>query len=154
MAEALLCTGLDPDDPDAETLVVVVSDVPDHHERAAARLASYGYEGDGCLYLVQTDGWAERRLEGDLLTVDIVAHPALLRGLEADRERFSAPSSADPAALRLLRVETRVDPAAYGRASGATLVLTAPAGTPAEEAVALVRSGEDWPLVLTPPPER
>lgn len=45
MAEALLCDGLDPDYPDAMTLVVVVSEVADHHERAAARLASYGYEG-------------------------------------------------------------------------------------------------------------
>lgn len=80
MAEALLCDGLDPDYPDAMTLVVVVSEVADHHERAAARLASYGYEGENCLYLVQTDGWAERRLDGELLTVDIVAHPALLRG--------------------------------------------------------------------------
>lgn len=153
MAEAVLCDGLDPDDPDALTLVVVVSDVADHHERAAARLATYGYEGEDCLYLVQTDGWAERRLEGELLTVDIVAHPALLRGLEVDRERFTARSAGDPAALRLLRVEARVDPAAYGRASDVTLVLNAPAGTPAEQAVALVRSGEDWPLVLTPRPE-
>ncbi|MGW7097337.1 hypothetical protein [Streptomyces sp. NPDC054874] len=92
MAEAVLCDGLDPDDPDdpdAVTVVVVVSDVADHHERAAARLGSYGYEGENCLYLVQTDGWAERRLDGELLTVDIVAHPALLRGLEVDRERFT-----------------------------------------------------------------
>lgn len=153
MAEALLCDGLDPDCPDAMTLVVVVSEVADHHERAAARLASYGYEGENCLYLVQTDGWAERRLDGELLTVDIVAHPALLRGLEVDRERFTARSSGDPAALRLLRVAARVDPVAYGRASELTLVLTVPAGTPAEQAVAAVRAGEDWPLVLTPRPE-
>ncbi|MFI0756664.1 hypothetical protein ACH4PX_04675 [Streptomyces anulatus] len=50
-------------------------------------------------------------------------------------------------------MEARVDPAAYGRASELTLVLTVPAGTPAEQAVAAVRAGEDWPLVLTPRPE-
>lgn len=153
MAEAALCEGLDPDYPDATTVVVVVSDVADHHERAAARLGSYGYEGENCLYLVQTDGWAERRLDGELLTVDIVAHPALLRGLEVDRERFTARSVGDPAVLRLLRVEARVDPGAYGRASELTLVLTVPAGTPAGQAVERVRTGEDWPLVLTPRPE-
>ncbi|MGW6289592.1 hypothetical protein [Streptomyces sp. NPDC055107] len=153
MAEVVLCEGLDPDYPDATTVVVVVSDVAGHHERAAARLGSYGYEGENCLYLVQTDGWAERRLNGELLTVDIVAHPALLRGLEVDRERFTARSVGDPAVLRLLRVEARVDPEAYGRASELTLVLTVPAGTPAGQAVERVRTGEDWPLVLTPRPE-
>ncbi|WP_098008383.1 hypothetical protein [Streptomyces sp. sk226] len=151
MAETLLCTGLNPDDPDAETVVVVVSEVPDDHERAAARLAACGYEGDGCFYLVQTDGWAERRLDGDVLTVDIVAHPVLLRGLEVDRAKFTARSSYAPSVLRLLRVEARVDPAAYARASEETVLVTAPPGTPAEDAVALVRSGEEWPLVLTPP---
>ncbi|MFD7748868.1 hypothetical protein ACFV2V_22700 [Streptomyces sp. NPDC059698] len=151
MAGILLCTGLDPDDPDAETVVVVVAEAPDHHERAAARLATCGYEGDGCFYLVQTDGWAERRLDGDLLTVDIVAHPALLRGLEVDRAKFTARSSYAPHVLRLLRVEARVDPAAYARAPEETLLLTVPAGASAEEAVALVRSGEEWPLVLAPP---
>lgn len=102
---------------------------------------------------MRTDGWAERRLDGELLTVDIVAHPALLRGLEVDRERFTERSSGDPAALRLLRVAACVDPGAYGRASEVTLVLTAPAGTPTEQAVEWVRTGEDWPLVLTPRPE-
>ncbi|MET8658540.1 hypothetical protein [Streptomyces griseus] len=153
MAQALLCAGLDPDDPDATTLVVVVAEQADHQERAAARLGSYGYEGEDCLYLARTDGWAERRLDGELLIVDIVAYPALLKGLEADPGRFAERSSADPAALRLLRVEARVDAAAYERASEVTLLLTAPAGSPAEEAVALVRSGEDLPLVMAPPPE-
>ncbi|MEU0356600.1 hypothetical protein [Streptomyces cyaneofuscatus] len=153
MAEALLCAGLDPDDPDSTTLVVVVAE-EGHHERAVAGLVPYGYEGDGCLYLVRTDGWAERRLEGRRLIVDIVAYPALLEGLDGGAERFPERSDADPAALRLLRVRASVDPDAYERASEVTLVLTAPAGTPAEEAVALVRSGEDWPLVVAPPPER
>ncbi|MEV6478089.1 hypothetical protein [Streptomyces sp. NPDC051657] len=153
MAEAVLCDGLDPDDPDAVTLVVVVAEQADHQERAVARLGAYGYEGEDCLYLVRTDGWAERRLDGELLTVDIVAYPALLKGLEEDGERFPERSSADPAAVRLLRVEARVDPAAYARAAEVTLVLTAPAGSPAEEAVALVRSGEDRPLVVAPRPE-
>ncbi|MFB8104380.1 MULTISPECIES: hypothetical protein [unclassified Streptomyces] len=154
MAEALLCAGLDPDDPDCTTLVVVVTEEEGHQERAVAGLVPYGYEGDGCLYLVRTDGWAERRLEGRQLTVDIVAYPALLDGPEGGAERFPERSDADPAALRLLRVRACVEPDAYERASEVTLVLTAPAGTPAEEAVALVRSGEDRPLVVAPPPER
>ncbi|MYR93359.1 hypothetical protein GTY67_09865 [Streptomyces sp. SID8374] len=145
MAEVLLSTGLV---PGSVTVVVVVSEDADRHERAVARLMSSGYEGDDCLHLVRTDGWAERRLDGGLLTVDIVAYPALVE----DAGPFPARSLADPAALRLLRVTARVDPAAYARASEATLVLVAPAGTPAEAAVALVRSGEDWPLVLAPPP--
>lgn len=153
MAELVLCTGLDPDEPDSVTLVVVVAEEGAEDEHAVARLGAYGYEGDGCLYFVQTDGWAERRLDGELLTVDIVAYPAVLEGLEADAELFPGRSSADPAALRLLRVSGRVSPGLYARAQDSTLVLTAPAGTPAGQVVAEARSGENWPLVLAPPPE-
>ncbi|MCX4677224.1 hypothetical protein OG413_18280 [Streptomyces sp. NBC_01433] len=153
MAELVLCTGLDPDEPDSVTLVVVVAEEASEDERAVARLGVYGYEGDGCLYFVQTDGWAERRLDGELLTVDIVAYPVVLKGLEADAELFPERSSADPAALRLLRVSAHVSPGMYERAQDSTAVLTAPAGRPAEQVVAEARSGENWPLILAPPPE-
>lgn len=153
MAEAVLCTGLDPDDPDSVTLVVIVAGGEAVDEDAVARLGLYGYEGDGCLCLVQTDGWAERRLDGELLTVDIVAYPAVLKGLEVAADRFPERSAADPEAVRLLRVSARVDPGAYARATDITAVLTAPAGTPAGQVVAQARSGEHQPLVLAPQPE-
>ncbi|WP_406450112.1 hypothetical protein OG782_11990 [Streptomyces sp. NBC_00876] len=152
MAELVLCTGLDPDDPDAVTLVVTVAEGRAADEDAVAGLGRYGYEGDGCLYLVQTDGWAERRLDGETLTVDIVAHPAVLKGLETAADLFPGRSAADPEALRLLRVSAQVSPAAYARATEITAVLTAPAGTPAEQIVAQARSGGNWPLILASQP--
>ncbi|WP_158575843.1 hypothetical protein [Streptomyces corynorhini] len=42
---------------------------------------------------------------------------------------------------------------AYEQALDLTAVLTLPAATPLEQALAALRSGEDWPLILTPPPE-
>ncbi|MFI8435643.1 hypothetical protein ACIGJO_18200 [Streptomyces sp. NPDC079020] len=153
MAELVLCTGLDPDDPDSVTPVVIVAEGSTPAEDAVTRLGAYGYEGDDCLYIVQTDGWAERRLEGELLTVDIVAYPAVLKGLETDADLFPERSAADPEALRLLRVSARVSPGTYARATDITAVLTAPAGTPAEEVVDEARSGESWPLILAPRPE-
>ncbi|MER5983046.1 hypothetical protein [Streptomyces sp. NPDC001787] len=153
MAELVLCTGLDPDDPESVTLVVTAAEGRTPGEDAVARLGAYGYEGDGCLYFVRTDGWAERRLDGELLTVDIVAYPAVLKGLEAEADRFPERSAADPEALRLLRVSARVSPGTYARAADITAVLTAPAGTPAEEVVAEARSGGSRPLILAPRPE-
>lgn len=85
MAELVLCTGLDPDDPDSVTPVVIVAERRTADEDAVARLGLHGHEGDGCLYFVRTDGWAERRLEGGLLTVDIVAYPVVLKGLALPR---------------------------------------------------------------------
>ncbi|WP_327711146.1 hypothetical protein OG912_23605 [Streptomyces sp. NBC_00464] len=159
MAELVLCTGLDPDEPDSVTLVVIVAegvegvegDAAD--EDAVARLGLFGYEGDGCLYFVQTDGWAERRLDGELLTVDIVAYPAVLKGLEAAADLFLERSAADPEALRLLRVSAQVSPGTYAQAADITAVLTAPAGMPAEQVLAEARSGGYWPLILAPQPE-
>ncbi|MER5277838.1 hypothetical protein ABT025_19045 [Streptomyces sp. NPDC002809] len=153
MAELVLCTGLDPDEPDSVMPVVIVSEGGAADEDAVAGLGTYGYEGDGCLCFVQTDGWAERRLDGELLTVDIVAYPAVLKGIEAAADRFPERSAADPEALRLLRVSAQVSPGTYARATDITAVLTAPAGTPAEQVVAQARSGEDRPLILAPQPE-
>ncbi|WLQ48322.1 hypothetical protein P8A21_12785 [Streptomyces poriferorum] len=159
MAELVLCTGLDPDEPDSVTLVVIVAEGADGaeggaaDEDAVARLGLFGYEGDGCLYFVQTDGWAERRLDGELLTVDIVAYPAVLKGLEAAADLFPERAAADPEALRLLRVSAQVSPGTYAQAADITAVLTAPAGTPAEQVLAEARSGGHWPLILAPQPE-
>ncbi|MFJ6459969.1 hypothetical protein ACIQM0_02705 [Streptomyces sp. NPDC091387] len=153
MAELVLCAGLDPDDPDSVTPVVIVAEGRAEEEDAVARLGLNGYEGDGCLYFVQTDGWAERRLEGGLLTVDIVAYPVVLKGLDAAADRFPERSAADPEALRLLRVSAQVSPGTYARATDITAVLTAPAGIPAEQAVAEARSGGSLPLILAPRPE-
>ncbi|MFD7716752.1 hypothetical protein [Streptomyces sp. NPDC059814] len=153
MAELVLCTGLNPDDPDSVTPVVIVAEGRAADEDAVARLGLHGHEGDGCLYFVRTDGWAERRLEGGLLTVDIVAYPVVLKGLDAAADRFPERSAADPEALRLLRVSAQVGPGTYARATDITAVLTAPAGMPAEQVVAKARSGGILPLVLAPRPE-
>ncbi|GAA3926937.1 hypothetical protein GCM10023085_05340 [Actinomadura viridis] len=116
MAELWLRTGLNPDDPDALVLAVVVNQDGTPGERAAARLGSHGYEGDGCFTLVQTDGWAEHRLDGEVLTVDIVASPAVLEALGIGTAGFPERSAVDPDAVRLLRVSAQVVPADHERA--------------------------------------
>ncbi|MEV7426288.1 MULTISPECIES: hypothetical protein [unclassified Streptomyces] len=153
MAEVRLGAGVNPDDPEAVVLVVAVDEDGPPAERAVARLGLRGYESDGCLCFVRTDGWAERRLDGEELTVDIVAYPAVLDSLEIDRVAFPERSAADPDAIRLLRVRAQVAPEAYEQALALTAVLTLPAATPLEQGLAALRSGEDWPLILTPPPE-
>jgi hypothetical protein len=130
MAEAWLCSGVDPDTPDGVVLVVVVDPEGDHGERAVSRLGLSAYEGDTGFHLARTDGWAERRLDGDRLTVDVV----------------------DGEAARLLRVTATVDPAEYARAAEVTVVWEAPSGTPAEQVIAALRDQADLPLVLAPGP--
>jgi hypothetical protein len=130
MAEAWLCSGVDPDTPDGVVLVVVVDPEGDQGERAVSRLGLSAYEGDTAFHLARTDGWAERRLDGDTLTVDVV----------------------DGGAARLLRVTATVDPAEYARAAEVTVVWEAPSGTPAEQVIAALRDQADLPLVLAPGP--
>ncbi|MFL6073347.1 MAG: hypothetical protein ACJ73S_08140 [Mycobacteriales bacterium] len=130
MAEAWLCSGVDPDAPEDVLLVVVVDPEGEPGERAVARLGLSAYEGETAFHLAPADGWAERRLDGDTLTVDVIG----------------------AGAVRLLRVAGTVDPAEYARAGPATVVWEAPAGTPAEQVIAGLRDQADLPLILAPGP--
>ncbi|MHC3475201.1 hypothetical protein ACYF6T_41950 [Streptomyces sp. 7R007] len=152
MAQLWLRDGLDPDAPEAVVVAVLIDPAGTPQERAVGALFSCAYEGEDCFLLVRTDGWAERRLRGDVLTVDVVVHPALLKRLEIDAAGFPERSSADPDAVRLLRVSTRVDPRQYEQAPAATVVLTAPAEATPEQIVAGLQARDDWPLIMAPPP--
>jgi hypothetical protein len=140
VAQLWLRDGLDPDAPETFMVAVVVDPQGTPEERAVAELFSYGYEGDGTFLLVRTDGWAERRLDGDILTVDIVVYPAVLDQLDIDAAGFPERSPLEPDAIRLLRLSTRVARSHYEQAPDLTVVLTAPV------------DADNWPLILAPPP--
>jgi len=152
MAQVWLRDGLDPDAPEAVVVAVVVDPAGTPEERAVAELFSCAYEGEASFLLVRTDGWAERRLREDVLTVEIVVHRAVLHRLGAHAAGSPAPPAGAPDTVRLLRASTRVDPSRYGQALAVTVVLTAPADAPDERIVADLRSRESWPLILAPPP--
>ncbi|MFF2543067.1 hypothetical protein ACFVUY_10955 [Kitasatospora sp. NPDC058063] len=151
MARLHVRSGLDPDEPDTPAAVLVADPDGTPGERALARLGTNCYEGDGVLYLVQTDGWAEHAYDGDRLTVAVAAHPAVLERTESDPADFPARSAADPSAVIVLSVEAVVDPATAGRLAEGAAVLVAAPDTPLDE---LLGSGDDWPMLLAPPPER
>ncbi|MCH5675893.1 hypothetical protein [Streptomyces gilvus] len=152
MAQLWVRDGMDPEAPDAVVVAVVVDPAGTAEERAVAALFSYAYDGDGTFLLVRTDGWAERRVDGDVLTVEIVVHRAVLDALGIDGAGFPERPLVRPDAVRLLRVSTPVVGGRYDRALDVTAVLSAPAGAAAEQIVADVHSGEAWPLILAPPP--
>lgn len=152
MAQVWLRSGMDPDAPEAVVVAVVVDPEGTPEERAVGELFSCAYEGDGSFMLVRTDGWAERRLQGEVLTVDIVVYPAVLKMLEIDAAGFPERSLVEPDAVRLLRVSTRVAGRQYEQALDPTAVLTAPAEATPQQIVAGLHSGEEWPLILAPPP--
>lgn len=152
MAQVWLGSGMDPDAPEAVVVAVVIDPQGTPEERAVGALFSCAYEGEGCFLLVRTDGWAERRLQGGVLTVEIVVHPAVLGMLGFDAAGFPERSSVEPAAVRLLRVSTHVAGCQYDQALDVTAVLKAPAELTPQQVVAGLRSGETWPLILAPPP--
>ena len=65
MAELWVRSGMDPDAPEAVVVAVVIDPDGTPEERAVGELFSYAYEGEDCFMLVGTDGWAERRLQGE-----------------------------------------------------------------------------------------
>ncbi|WP_034092158.1 hypothetical protein [Streptacidiphilus albus] len=152
MADAWLCSGINPDAPEDVHLVVAVDPAGPVGERAVAGVAVWGAEVDGAVYILQTDAWVERALRGDRLTVDVMAYPRLLSYADAEAADFPERPLTDPDAVRLLRVVTTVDPVAYGQAGEETVVLDVPAGSSAAEVVAAIQSGEDWPTIYAPAP--
>ncbi|MBC6463286.1 hypothetical protein [Actinomadura sp. HBU206391] len=117
-----------------------------------SRFGAHAYEGDRAFYVVQTDAWVERRLDGDTLTVDVVAHSAVLKRLGIEPAGFADRSRVDPYAVRLLRVVSAVDPALYARVPETTIVFAAPSGGPADKVVAALNAEADWPVIYAPPP--
>jgi hypothetical protein len=132
MAEAWLRRGIDPDAPDDMHLVVAVDPNGSPGERAVVELATRAAEGDGALFVAPADGWVQRRLDGDTLTVE------LYRG------------GTDPE--RLVRVETTVDPLDYAETGPSTLVFAAARGATSDEVVAAIQAEVDWPIVYAPRP--
>ncbi|MFF2009303.1 hypothetical protein ACFVWY_09545 [Streptomyces sp. NPDC058195] len=146
MAQLHVRPGVNPDEP--ATPVVTLHVDPDGvlGERVAARLGDHCYEGDGVLYLVRTDGWADHTLDGHRLTVGIAVYAAVLTRMGVDPAEFPDRSAADPQAVLILRAQTSVDPEVYARAAPATALFT---GVPDEA----LEGGEDWPVILALPPE-
>ncbi|CCH30112.1 hypothetical protein ABZ816_41280 [Actinosynnema sp. NPDC047251] len=151
MAQIQVRSGVNPDEPEVPVVVVVIDPEGPPAEQVLNNLSSYCYEGDGVLYFAQTDGWAESALAGDRLTVDIVAHPAALKQVDVDPERFPVRSATDPEAVVVLRVETRVDPQVFARAEPGAAVFALGPDETLEDALA---DEESWPIVVAPPPER
>ncbi len=151
MARLHIRPGVDPDEPDVPVVVLVVDPDGPPGEQAVSRLGSYCYEGDGVVYLLQTDGWAEQSLDGDRLAVEIAVYPFALRQVRVDAGPFPTRSALDPDAALVLRAETVVDPRLYARAAPETVVYTAPGDRPLDE---LLSAGDEWPMILAPAPER
>ncbi|MFE6668250.1 hypothetical protein ACFVFH_32435 [Streptomyces sp. NPDC057697] len=145
MARLQIRSGVNPDDPEAPVVTLRVDPDGPPGERALARLGDYCYEGDGVLFLSQTDGWAEHTFDGARLTVRVAVFPTALGQIGADPGEFPGRSAADPAAVLVLSAETEADPELYARAAPATAVFTGgPDRAPDAE--------EGWPVLLGPPP--
>ncbi|MFF8696583.1 hypothetical protein ACF08W_30650 [Streptomyces sp. NPDC015144] len=148
MARLHVRTGVDPDEPATPFVTLHVDPDGTPGERVAARLGDHCYEGDGVLYLVRTDGWAERAFDGHRLTVGLAVYASVLARTGVDPAEFPDRSAVDPEAVLILRAEAQADPELYARAAPATVLLAEePGGAPdAGEAE------EDWPVILAPPP--
>ncbi|GGS70142.1 hypothetical protein GCM10010156_31160 [Planobispora rosea] len=154
MARLHLRLGLDPARPDAPVVALVADRDGTPGERALDRLGGYCHEWDDALYLLQTDGWAERTLlEDDCLVVDVVVYPVALRhgAPDVDVTAFPCRSALDPRAVRVLRAQAVVDPQLYARAVPETAVFIAAPERTLDDVLACA---EDRPMVLAPPPER
>ncbi|WP_327675605.1 hypothetical protein [Kitasatospora sp. NBC_00458] len=149
MARLHVRTGINPDDPDAPVVALLVDPEGPPGERAVARLGWYGHEGDGAVFLLPTDGWAEHALDGDRLAVDIAVYPFALEQIGVDPAHFPARSPIVPQAALVLRAETAVDPELYARAAdtGTAVFPAAP-----DRTLDQVLAGDDWPTLLAPPP--
>ncbi|MFD5466017.1 hypothetical protein ACFWIQ_24760 [Kitasatospora sp. NPDC127059] len=148
MARLYVRAGLDPSDPGAQVAVLVVDPDGAPGERALDRLGSYCYEGDGAFFLLPTDGWAERGLDGDRLAVSIAVYPYALEQVGADPADFPDRSAVDPDAAVVLSAEAAL-PVPPGRLSEATAVFTGAPGVPLDD---LLGAEDDWPMVLADGP--
>jgi len=142
MVEAVLETGIDPDDPDALVLAVVIDPAGSAGERALVALGDLCYpdEDTGGYYILGTDAYADRRIVDGEVIVDIVAYPEVLTniGVAAEFPPYGAET------VLLLRATGETE---YDTLPAATLVFT----TPIEE---LTDNEDERPYVLAPPPDQ
>ncbi|SEC35521.1 hypothetical protein SAMN05216489_00520 [Streptomyces sp. 3213] len=143
-------SGLSPDAPDAAFAVLVVAPDGTPGERAMAELGAHCYEGDGALYLVRTDGWAEQSFDAGGLVVRVAVRTVALRQMDMDPEDFPERSAVDPEAAIVLTARTAVAPDLFTRPAEATAVFTADPDVPLDD---LLTSEDEWPVVLAPPPQ-
>jgi hypothetical protein len=139
--EVVLRAGLNPDDPEAVRLAVVIDPQESLGEWAIAKIGEH-CDVDEENHVSRTDAWAERRLENGELTVDIVVREARLRRFDdVDATVFEERSPRDPNAVRVLRVTGTTT---HDTLPDETLVYLTPLDQLDED---------DRPLVLAPPPE-
>jgi hypothetical protein len=142
MAEAVLETGIDPDDPEALVLAVVIDPAGSAGERALVALGDLCRpdEDTGAYYILDTDAYADRRIEDGEVTVDIVTYPGVLTdiGVAAQFPPYDAET------VLLLRATGETE---HDTLPAATLVFT----TPIEE---LTDNEDEQPYVLAPPPDQ
>lgn len=131
MARLYVRNGINPDDPDAPVVALLVDPDGTPGERAVAKLSWYGHEGDGAFFLLPTDGWAEHALDGNRLTVAVAAYPFTLEQIGADPAAFPERSPGVPEAALVLHAEAAVDPVLYARVAAPRRPCSTPApGSP------------------------
>ncbi|MEV6419266.1 hypothetical protein [Streptomyces sp. NPDC051662] len=151
MARLYVRPGIDPDEPDAPVVVLLVDPEGAPGERAVVRLGDSCHEANGWACLLRTDGWAEHARDGDQLVVDIAVYPVGLRAVGVDPAGFPLRSAVDPEAVVILRARTAVGPESSVRLSEGTAVFRAGPDVPLDE---LLATYDDWPMLLAPPPYR
>jgi hypothetical protein len=137
VAEVVLDTGINPDDPDELVLAVVINPEASEGERAIMALGDLSYPDEEGVYHV-TGAYADRRLADGEVTVDIVSHPDVLEdaGVGGDFPAHDADS------VRLLRVS---GPTGHDTVPALTFVFTTPLA-------ALTDNEDERPFVLAPLP--
>ncbi|MFI9628457.1 hypothetical protein [Streptomyces sp. NPDC052042] len=151
MARLLVSSGVNPDEPDAPVVTLLVDPDGSPGERAVARLGDYCYEGYGAFHLLPTDGWAEHTLDGGRLEVAVAVYPFALGQVGVDASDFPGRSAVDPEAALVLRAECVVDPGRYALTAPVTAVFTA---GPDRAPDAVVTDADDLPMLLGLRPER
>ncbi|MEV0646984.1 hypothetical protein AB0I28_17135 [Phytomonospora sp. NPDC050363] len=143
---------MSPSDPGGVDVVLVIDPDHDRPQETVARLGAWGYEGDGCLYIVGTDAWVERTLVGNRLTAAVYVYDTLLKQLKLDLTEFPHRSAADSGAVLVLSVTATVDPELYAEAGDGTAVFSAEAGVTDEQVVEAIQNEEEWPMIFAAPP--
>lgn len=152
MADLLVWPGVNPADPGGVVVVLVVDPQGDAAEQIVAEIGAWGYEGDAALFIVPSDAWIERRVDGRTLTVDVYVYEYLLGQLNVDLTAYPVRALVDPRAVRVLSFSKDVDVELHAEADAATAVFSTPSGTSADEVIAAIADEEDWPMIFNPPP--
>ena len=123
MARAITIENLHPSEPG--TFLVLIADPESASDRTVTELGNRAYEGERAFYVSNTDAWFERR---------------------QDRVRiWRARPDEQPELLH----ETSI--MAPARETGPTLLIVYASGSlSVEAALAPIRSGESWPVILGP----